>query len=101
MKLLEPLYLAESVKKPKQMLNKLNKSKFPCRFFVIALEEGRDQLAIYPAYCLQQPFYRKYPPVIVGLSNDYQEAQGLVIQIVEESLAKTGECNLKEYLRSR
>ena len=101
MKLLEPLYLAESVKRPKQMLRKLNKSKIPCNFFVLTLAEGADQLAIYPAYCLQQPFYRKYAPVVIGLANDYKEAQDLVIRIVEESLARTGECNLKEYLRSR
>lgn len=101
MKLLEPLYLAESVKKPKQMLKKLNKSKVPCGFFVLTLADGSDQLAIYPAYCLQQPFYRKYPPVIIGLANDYKEAQDLIIRIVEESLEKTGECNLKEYLHSR
>lgn len=101
MKVLEPLYLAESVRKPKQMLRKLNKSKIPCGFYVLTLAEGTDQLAIYPAYCLQQPFYRKHPPVIIGLAGDYKEAQDLVIQIVEESLARTGECNLKEYLCSR
>ena len=101
MNLCKPLYFGESVKKPKQMLRKLNKSKFPCRFYVITVEEGADQLAIFPAYCLQQPFYRKYPPVIVGLAADYDEAQQLVIQIVEESLAKTGKCNLKDYLHSR
>lgn len=101
MELLEPLYLAPSVKRPKRLLKKLNKSKVPCRFFVITLAEGRDQLAIYPAYCLQQPFYRKYPPVVVGLAEDYKEAQSLVIRIVEDSLAQTGECNLKEYLHSR
>ena len=101
MKLLEPLYLADSVKKPKQMLKKLNKSKLPCKFYVITLADGSDQLAIYPAYCLQQPFYRKYPPVIIGLASDYKEAQDLIIRIVEESLASTGECDLKKYLHSR
>jgi len=100
MKLMEPLYVSPSVKHPKKMLKQLNKSKLPCRFFVLTLEDGRDQLAIYPAYCLQQPFYRKFPPVIIGLAKDYEEAQDLVLQIVEESLAKTGECNLKEYLFS-
>lgn len=101
MVLCEPLYLSDSVKNPKRWLHKLNKSKFPCNFFVLTIERGSDQLAIYPAYCLQQPFYRKYPPVIVGLAKDYGEAQDLVIRIVEESLEKTGQCNLKEYLHSR
>ncbi len=101
MTLCEPLYLSPSVKSPKKLLRKLNKSKLFCNFFVLTLENGNDQLAIYPAYCLQQAFYRKYPPVIVGLASDYEEAQALVIRIVEDSLAHTGECNLKYYLNSR
>lgn len=99
--LCEPLYLSPSVANPKKWLHKLNKSKLPCNFFVLTIEDGPDQLAIYPAYCLQQPFYRKHPPVIVGLAGDYNEAQDLVIRIVEESLEYTGECNLKDYLHSR
>ena len=101
MVLCEPLYLSPSVKDPKKWLQKLNKSKFPCDFYVLTLEDGADQLAIYPAYCLQQPFYRKHPPVIVGLAKDYEEAQNLVIQIVEDSLELTGQCKLKDYLQSR
>ncbi len=101
MELCEPLYLSPSLKKPKKLLKKLYKSKVPCFFYVLTLENGSDQLAIYPAYCLQQPFYRKHPPVVVGLAGDYEEAQALVIRIVEDSMAQTGECNLKDFLRSR
>lgn len=101
MVLCEPLYLSSSVKNPRKMLKKLNKSKIPCSFFVLTIEKGNDQLAIYPAYCLQQPFYRKHPPVIVGLANNYAEAQDLVLRIAEESLKYTGQCNLKDYLHSR
>lgn len=101
MQLCEPLYLSPSLKNPKKLLKKLNKSKLPCLFYVLTLEMGDDQLAIYPAYCLQQSFYKKHPPVIVGLAKDYEEAQALVIRIVEDSMAETGECNLKTYLRSR
>lgn len=101
MVLCEPLYLSDSVKNPKRWLHKLNKSKLPCNFFVLTIEEGKDQLAIYPAYCLQQPFYRKHPPVIVGLAGNYCEAKELVVRIVEETLEHTGRCDLKEYLHSR
>lgn len=101
MELCEPLYLSPSIKKPEKLLKKLHKSKAPCLFYVLTLEEGSNQLAIYPAYCLQQPFYKKFPPVIVGLAKDYEEAQALVIRIAEDSMAQTGECNLKDYLCSR
>ena len=101
MQLCEPLYLSPSLKNPKKLLKKLHKSKIPCLFYVLTMERGDDQLAIYPAYCLQQPFYRKHPTVIVGLAGNYEEAQALVIQIVEDSIARTGECNLKDFLCSR
>lgn len=101
MVLCEPLYLSSSIKNPEKLLKKLNKSKFPCNFFILTIEAGPDQLAIYPAYCLQQPFYRKHQPEIVGLAKDYDEANALVMRIVEDSLKHTGECNLKEYLHSR
>lgn len=101
MELCRPLYLSDSVKKPEKLLKKLDKSRIPCRFYVITLSVGADQLDIYPAYCLQQPFYRKYPPVIVGLAGDYQEAVDLILKITEDSLAATGSCDLKAYLCSR
>lgn len=101
MELCEPLYLASSVKNEKKLLKKLNRSRIPCRFYVLTFAKGDDQLEIHPAYCLQQPFYKKYPPVIVGLAKEYSEAVELVIRITEDSLSKTGSCNLKEYLHSR
>lgn len=69
--------------------------------FVLTLAHECGQLEIYPAYCLQQPFYRKHPPVVVGLAKEYKEAVALIEQIVEDSLRVTGACNLKEYLHSR
>lgn len=101
MELCKPLYVSDTIKKPEKLLKKLKKNNLPCRFFVLTLSGGCDQLEIYPAYCLQQPFYRKHPPVVVGLAKDYEEALALLVQIVEDSLSHTGECNLKDYLWSR
>ncbi len=101
MELCEPLYLSATIKNPRKLLKKLQKSSLPCHFFVLTLSGGMDQLEIYPAYCLQQPFYRNHFPVIVGLAGDYEEAVALLIQIVEDSLIYTGTCNLKAYLQSR
>lgn len=100
MKYVEPLFLSSSIKSPKKLLHKLNKSKIPCNFYVIALAKGADELDIYPAYCLQQSYYRMHKPVIVGLAPNYDEALNLVMRIVSESLEHTGKCNLKEYIHS-
>lgn len=101
MELCEPLFLSPSIKSPKKLLHKLNKSKIPCNFYVISLAKGANQLDIYPAYCLQQSYYRMHQPVIVGLAKNYDEAVDLVMRIVSESLEYTGKCNLKEYIHSR
>lgn len=101
MELCEPLYLSETIKNPRKLLRKLQKSSLPCRFFVLTLSGGTDQLEIYPAYCLQQSFYRKHFPVVVGMAGDYEEALALLMQIVQDSLIYTGTCNLKDYLQSR
>ncbi len=49
MELCEPLYLSATIKNPRKLLKKLQKSSLPCHFFVLTLSGGMDQLEIYPA----------------------------------------------------
>lgn len=68
--------------------------------FVIALSgNASDQLEFFDAKQLQQPYYRKYPPYIIGIARDRAEAVTVVQQIVEECLSVRGDCALKEYLQ--
>lgn len=66
--------------------------------YVICLAQGTDQLEIYHAAYLKQKYYRKHPPIIVGIASDYDEAVEIVIKITKESIEHTGTCNLKDYL---
>ena len=41
----------------------------------------------------------KHAPIIIGIASNYEEAVAIVQKIVEESLERTGTCDLKEYLK--
>ena len=65
---------------------------------MITLCKGRDQLEIYHCALLQQRYYRKNSPYIIGIANGYEEALELVRQIAEETYKQRGDCDLKRYL---
>ena len=95
------LYLGKGIKRKK--LDKLKKQleKRPLLSGVILITLSRnpiDQLEIYEARQLQQSYYKKYPPFVVGLAADRQDAVEIVKLIVQECMDKRGDCALKEYL---
>lgn len=98
MKFYKYLYIGDTVKDPAKVKRKL-KQHAGQLVYVICIAQGADQLEIFHSAYLKQKYYRLYPPVIVGIANDYNEAVELVIQITKECLARTGNCNLKEYLK--
>ncbi len=76
---------------------KLRHSAGQLRVFVIALSRGRDQMEIYHCAFLQQKYYKKHPPYVVGIAGGYEEALELLQQMVADVYNKTGNCRLKEY----
>lgn len=68
-------------------------------FLVAVSRNAFDQLEIYEARQLCQPYYKKYPPYIVGIAGNRDEAFELVERIATECLRARGDCALKEYLR--
>ena len=95
------LYLGEGIKRKK--LDKLKKrlERRPILSGVTLITLSRnpiDQLEIYEARQLQQSYYKKYPPLVVGLAADRQEAVEIVKLIAQECIDKRGDCALKEYL---
>lgn len=95
------LYLGEGIKRKK--LDKLKKQleERPLLAGVVLITLSRnlsDQLEIYEARQLQQGYYKKNPPFVVGIAADRQEALEIVELLVQECLDKRGDCALKEYL---
>ena len=96
------LYLGEGIKKKKldKIKKKLeNKPLFSSVFLISLSRNPFDQLEVYEARQLCQPYYRKCPPYVVGIAKNREEAIALVEEIVTECLAVRGDCALMEYLR--
>lgn len=95
------LYIGESIstKNLDKLKRNLIKKPLFANVYVITISKNPyNQLEIYDAKQLAQRYYRKYPPYIVGIAGDYEEALLLVQQIVQECLQDRSDCSLKEYL---
>ncbi|MBQ8592429.1 MAG: hypothetical protein IJ485_06775 [Lachnospiraceae bacterium] len=98
MKFYKKLYVGESIKNPVKVRWKLAHGAGQLKIYVIALAGGDDLLEIYHCAYLQQKYYKKYPPFIVGIAGSYDEAVSLTQTIIEEVYADTGDFAVKEYI---
>lgn len=98
MKFYKYLYVGETVEHVGILKQKL-KIHAMVRVYLVTLACGDDQLEIYSSMLLMQKYFRKHAPIIIGIASNYEEAVAIVQKIVEESLERTGTCNLKEYLK--
>lgn len=78
---------------------KVAKRDKPC--YVLALNEGSDQLDIYNSFVFLQSYFRSSSKFIIGIAADYEGAMGILQQIVEECYKKNGNADLKRYLAER
>lgn len=100
MKFYKYLYIGDTVKDPAKVKRKL-KQHAGQLVYVICIAQGADQLEIFHSAYLKQKYYRLYPPIIVGIANNYDEAVELVVRMTKECLHATGSCNIKEYLKRK
>lgn len=101
LKYYSPLYLSGGITEKK--LDKI-KRKLASRpvladvYLISPARNGRDQLEIYNSGLLQQSYYRSKPPLVIGVSQTYDEAVELVRQMAERCFESRGDCAIKEYL---
>lgn len=99
MRFYHDLYVGEDAKKHrKKIIWKLKHRAGQVNVYVIALADGRDLLEIYHCGLLQQGYYKRKNPFIVGIARGYEEAVALVETIVAEVYEKTGGMDVKGYL---
>lgn len=98
MKFYKNLYVGESITNPNKVKWKLRRNAGQFQVYVIALAQGDGQLEIYHCAFLQQKYYKKNPPYIIGIAGKYEEAVELVIKITEAALEKTGSADLVKFL---
>ena len=97
------LYLGSSIRDPEAVKENLRTGRGQFTIYVIALspvkpEPGSNQLEILHSANLKQPYYRKYPPYIVGIASGRIEAIELVRDMVQEAYEHTGSADVRAYL---
>lgn len=95
------LYLSEGITNKKLDKIKKNLENHPIRarvYLIAAAANGVDQLEIYSSSQLEQPYYRKNPPYIIGITLSYDEAVTIIEHLAQECYRKRGDCALREYL---
>lgn len=101
MKFYKNLYIGETIKKPNKVKWKLRCNAGQLNIYVIALAKGNDQLEIYHSAFLQQRYYRKHQPYIIGICSCYEEAVAIVVSITQEALNQIGSPDIKKFLTKR
>ena len=97
------LYVGSSIRDPEKVKKNLRIGKGQFTIYVIALSPSRpgigaNQLEILHCVNLQQPYYKQYPPYIVGIASGRIEAIELVRSMVQEAYDHTGSGDVRAYL---
>lgn len=97
------LYVGPSIRDPEEVRKNLRIGRGQFTIYVIALSPskpgiGANQLEILHCVNLQQPYYKEYPPYIVGIASGRIEAIELVRDMVQEAYDHTGSGDVRAYL---
>lgn len=97
------LYVGPSIENPEEVKRKLMIGKGQFTIYVITLSTsapgpGSNQLEIMHCANLKQPYYRQYPPYILGIASGFAEAVELVKDLVQEAYDRTGSADVRYYL---
>ena len=94
----EKMYVGKGINSIQQTRRKLEKGAKLKDIYVISLSNGEDQLECTHCSYFNQKMIRENVGMIVGIAKGYSEAQGLIIDMIEEALEVAGTANVKEYL---
>lgn len=103
MKFYRNLYVSESLKKKKdKIIQKMKQGKYPLTIYILALiEEGENQMEFYSAALLRQKVVSDDGIFVVGIAADYDDAVYLVEDIAKEVYEKTGDLDIRSYIREQ
>lgn len=100
MKFYKNLYIGDTIKNPDKIKRKLKKYAKVTNVYIIAYVEKDRRLEIFHSLMMQQYYYKENPPYIIGIAGSQAEANEIICRIAEETIQKTGEADLIEYLFS-
>lgn len=98
MRFLKEIYLGEGIKNKQKVIWKLKHGAGMLDVYVISISNGNDQLDCMNGSYFKQKAIRDNIGLIVGLAKGYSEAQKLMVTMIEEAFAETGNANVKKYL---
>lgn len=99
MKFYRRLYVGDSIEDPEKVKWKLMHNVGQFSVYVIALAQSDDQLDIFHCALLKQRYYDRENLFVVGLAGSREEAVELVVAMMEETVEKTGEADIRGYIQ--
>ncbi len=94
------LYVSNKIEHPNRIKWRLRHraGQFSVYLILLCREESANQLEIINSAFLQQPFYKKNRPFILGMAAGRSDAMDMVVGLIEEACAHTGTGDVRAYL---
>lgn len=102
MKFIKHPYLGESARESYRKLRwKISHGAGTIDTYVVCMPEySSDPLEYFNAALLRQHFYRKNPPVVIGIAVGEDEAVSVVEDIINDCMEKTGSLDVRSFVMS-
>lgn len=98
------LYLDEYTSKHFNSLRKkFRNHNFPLGTYVIVLSKNSGRVEYFDCKSFKQKYYKETEdyPLIIGMAQNADSAKKIVVQIIEECVDKTGNADVKIYLKEK
>lgn len=79
---------------------KLKHHKHMLGIYVIVLPEHSNELEFYHCEYLQQDYYKKHAPYIVGIAGSWEESCKLIARMMMDTFEQYGNYYVGEYIRN-
>ena len=98
---IKKIYLSQDLEKVdlEKLKKDLTENPLLANVFLITIASNKEeQLDIYHSKYLIQRFYKKNPPLVIGIAKKKGDAYAMVERIVQECVTLRGDANLKAFL---
>ena len=97
------LYLGEKIaKKKNKIIYKINDGKLsPSTFVIVLPRNNRDVLEAFPFEVLKQKYYKRQDFFIIGIAKGREEANQLMLDIIQECYRETDTVNVRDFILDR
>lgn len=97
------LYIGEKIaKKKNKIIYKINDGKLsPSTFVIVLPRNNRDILESFPFEVLKQKYYKRQDFFIVGIAKGREEANQLMLDIIQECYRETDTVNVRDFILDR